>query len=161
MSHANYANCRTLLANRARGRMPFGRRLTTGPTMNARYHNRNVAAKLRLRKPPFMNNPMRLTPLILLTLAAVASAQQVTTPQQHFGFNIGDEYRMASYTQLEAYWKKLAAERKRVKLADIGLTAEGRHQWMLIVSAPENLANLEHYRDISRRLAHAEGLTSE
>jgi hypothetical protein len=108
-----------------------------------------------------MNNPMRLTPFILLTLAAVASAQQVTTPQQHFGFNIGDDYRMASYTQLEAYWKKLAAESKRVKLAGIGLTAEGRRQWMLIVSAPENLANLEHYRDISRRLAHAEGLTSE
>lgn len=108
-----------------------------------------------------MNIPMRLTPLAVLTFAAaVASAQQITSPLQHFGFNIGDDYRMASYTQLESYWKKLATESNRVKLAEIGLTAEGRHQWMLIITAPGNLPNLEHYRDISRKLAHAEGLTS-
>jgi hypothetical protein len=108
---------------------------------------------------PFMTKLMRLTPLIVLMfIAAVGSAQQITTPKQHFGFNIGDDYHMAGYSQLESYWKKLAAESNRVKLADIGLTAEGRHQWMLIVSAPENLAKLEHYRDISRKLARAEGL---
>ena len=107
-----------------------------------------------------MTSPMRLTYFALL-LVGVASAQKITTPQQQFGFNIGDDYRIASYTQLESYWKKLATESNRVKLADIGLTAEGRHQWMLIMSAPENLAKLEHYRDISRRLARAEGLTPD
>ncbi len=108
---------------------------------------------------PSMTKSKRLTPLTLLIFAAtLASAQQIIAPKQHFGFNIGDDYRMASYSQLESYWKKLVTESNRVKLADIGLTAEGRHQWMLVVSAPENLANLEHYRDISRKLAHAEGL---
>jgi hypothetical protein len=102
---------------------------------------------------------MRLTPFAILTLAtALASAQNITTPKQHFGFNIGDDYRLANYTQLESYWRKLASESDRCKIADMGLTAEGRHQWMLIVSAPENIKNLEHYRDISRRLARAEGL---
>jgi hypothetical protein len=32
VAHQNYANRRTLLADRGRGRMPFGRRLTTGLT---------------------------------------------------------------------------------------------------------------------------------
>jgi len=83
----------------------------------------------------------------LFTGAALLSYGQtkVTTPKAALGFNAGDDYRLANYTQLEAYWKKLASESDRIKLADIGLTAEGRHQWMAIVSAPENLKNLARY----------------
>jgi hypothetical protein len=42
---------------------------------------------------------------------------------------------------------------------DIGLTEEGRHQYMLIISSPENIKNLAKYKAISQKLAHAEGLT--
>ena len=68
---------------------------------------------------------------------------------------------VANYTQLEAYWKKLAAESDRMKLVDIGPTAEGRRQYMAIISSPANIRNLDHYREISAKLAHAEGLTEE
>ena len=44
-----------------------------------------------------------------------------------------------------------------MKLVEIGLTAEGGHQYMAIISSPGNLKNLERYRQISRRLALAEG----
>ncbi len=87
-----------------------------------------------------------------------AQAQSVPTPKQHFGFNIGDDYNLANYTQTEAYFKKLAAS-PRTKYVDIGLTEEGRHQLMLIVSSPENIKNLEKYKEISRKLARAEDLT--
>jgi len=46
-----------------------------------------------------------------------------------------------------------------MSLVDIGRTAEGRTQWMAIVTAPENLATLGRYKEIARRLARAEGLT--
>ena len=46
-----------------------------------------------------------------------------------------------------------------MKLVSLGKSAEGREIWMAIVSSPENLKNLEHQRDISRRLALAKGLT--
>ena len=85
------------------------------------------------------------------------TARHITTPKEEFGFNIGDDYRLANYTQLEAYWKKLATESDRMKLVDIGKTAEGRHQWMAIVTSPENLKNLAHYKEISQKLARAEG----
>jgi hypothetical protein len=107
--------------------------------------------------------------VIVCALAAgspVAVAQQapkpaahLTSPKEAFGFNIGDDYRLADYTQLEAHWKKLAAESPRLKLVDIGLTAEGRHQWMAIITSPENHRNLAHYQRIAQRLAHAEGVT--
>lgn len=98
----------------------------------------------------------RAISFLLLTGALFAQTAKITTPRQAFGFNVGDDYHMASYTQLEAYWKKLATESDRMKLVDIGLTAEGRHQWMAVISSPANIKNLEHYREISQRLAHAE-----
>jgi hypothetical protein len=101
--------------------------------------------------------------LFLLLSAGALSAQipKITTPKQALGFNIGDDYHMASYSQLETYWKKLASESDRMKLVDIGLTAEGRHQYMAVISSPANIKNLAHYQQISQRLVHAEGLNDE
>ena len=48
-----------------------------------------------------------------------------------------------------------------MKLVDIGPTAENRRQYMAIISSPGNIQRLDHYKDISRRLARAEGLTDE
>jgi hypothetical protein len=65
---------------------------------------------------------------------------------------------VANYTQLEAYWKKLASESDRMKLVSIGKTEEGRDQWMAIISSPDNIKNLDKYKQIARRLALAEGV---
>ena len=88
-------------------------------------------------------------------------AQTIPSSKEHFGFNIGDDYQLANYTQTEAYFKKVAAASDRTRLVDIGLTEEGRHQYMLIVSSPENIKNLDHYKDISQKLARAENVTDE
>ncbi|SEN26647.1 Zinc carboxypeptidase [Chitinophaga rupis] len=100
----------------------------------------------------------------LLTLpllsAVMAWGQTVPSPKEHFGFNIGDDYKLANYTQTAAYFKKLAAS-DRTQLVDIGMTEEGRHQYMLIVSSPENIKNLKRYKELSQQLAHAKGLTDE
>ncbi len=105
----------------------------------------------------FMNKYFSSLALLLLFVCS-AVAQTVPSPKSHFGFNIGDDYRLATFTQTEAYFKKLSAS-PRTKLVDIGLTEEGRHQFMLIVSSPENIKNLDHYKEISQKLARAEGLT--
>jgi len=98
--------------------------------------------------------------LIACILISIHSySQSIPTPKEHFGFAIGDDYHLATYTQTEAYFKKIASTSNRVKLVEIGRTEEGRSQNMLIVSSPKNLANLEHYREISTKLAHAENLT--
>jgi len=99
--------------------------------------------------------------IFLLTSGITATAQEVPSPKSHFGFDIGDNYQLANYTQTEAYFKKLAASSKRVKLVDIGRTEEGRSQYMLIVTSPENHKNLERYKSISQKLARAEGLTEK
>ena len=82
------------------------------------------------------------------------AAQTVTTPKQLFGFNIGDDYQLANYTQFVDYWQKLDKESDRMKVVEIGKTAEGRPQLMAIITSPENFKKLERYKEISRKLAH-------
>ena len=95
-------------------------------------------------------------------LAGSAVAQgHITTPKEQFGANLGDDYFLANYQQIAAYWRKLATESDRIVLQEIGKTAEGRPQLMAIVTAPENHQNLAHYREISQRLATAGTLTDE
>src|SRR5437762_3759875 len=103
---------------------------------------------------------------VLLVAAALvappAPAQhRVTTPRQALGFDVGADYHLATYTQLEAYWRTLARESPRLVLREIGKTAEGRSQLMAIITAPENHKRLARYEDIARRLALAQGLTDD
>ncbi|UHG93494.1 M14 family metallopeptidase [Spirosoma oryzicola] len=102
----------------------------------------------------------RLVTVLLLFVQTTGWSQTLPSPKEHFGFTIGDDYQLATYTQTEAYFKKLATS-DRTKLVDIGMTEEGRHQYMLIVSSPENIKKLDRYKEISQKLARAEGITKE
>src|SRR6185369_16816005 len=101
--------------------------------------------------------------LIALSLLAITTAAQtrITSPKEQLGFNFGDDYQLANYVQLVDYWKKLAQQSDRMKLVEIGKTAEGRTMLMAIITSPENHKKLDRYKEISRRLATAEGLTDE
>ena len=88
-----------------------------------------------------------------------AFSQQIPAPKEHFGFNIGDNYMLANYSQTEAYFKKLDAASDRAKLVSIGKTEEGRDQFMMIVTSPENHKNIEKYKEIAQKMARAEDLT--
>jgi len=98
----------------------------------------------------------------LLTMWApvtVAGQSGITSPRSQFGHNIGDDYFLANYSQMIEYWRKLDRESDRMKLVQIGTTAEGRPIWMAIITSPENHRKLARYQEISRRLARAENLT--
>jgi hypothetical protein len=88
-----------------------------------------------------------------------AAARHLTTPREHFGHEIGADYRLPDYAQMVAYWRRLASQSDRIRVVDIGRTAEGRTQYMAVVSSPANLRTLDRWRGISSRLTHARGLT--
>ena len=96
----------------------------------------------------------------VLLLSTQVIAQSVPSPKSHFGFNIGDNYKLATFTATESYLKKIAASSNKVKLNTIGKTEEGRNHYMMIVSSPENIKQLEKYKSISQKLARAESLSA-
>jgi hypothetical protein len=99
--------------------------------------------------------------VFLLITSLLSVAQELTSPIQFFGFSIGENYKLATYTQTEAYFKKIASVSDRVSMVNMGATEEGRSQYMMIVSSPGNIKNLEHYREISQKLARADGIRDE
>ncbi len=105
--------------------------------------------------------PFFILTLCLLTAATTYAQTRITTPKEEFGSNIGDDYFLANYRQISAYWHKLDRESDRMIVREIGKTAEGRPHLMSIVTSPENHRNLARYQEISRRLALAEGLTDD
>jgi len=104
-----------------------------------------------------------LAALLTVTLALVAGssalAQKTITPPKIGEYTVGDDYFLANYTQLLEYWNKLAKQSDRIKLVEIGKTAEGRPIVMAIITSPANFKNLARYKEISQRLARAENLT--
>ncbi|WPR75860.1 M14 metallopeptidase family protein [Algoriphagus sp. NG3] len=94
--------------------------------------------------------------ILLLTFSIGVFAQNVPSPKSHFGFDIGDDYMLANFSQTEAYFKKVAEASDRVRLVEIGKTEYGRSQPMMIVTAPGNFAKLDRYKEISQLMARAE-----
>lgn len=99
--------------------------------------------------------------VLALSLLPQGLPAQVTSPAEEFGFSIGDDYELATYAQLQAYWQKLAGESDRMVLDTIGYTEEGRPQLMAIITSPANQAKLDRYRKIARDMALAKVETEE
>ena len=104
------------------------------------------------------SGPQRLAVLILAISGVVSAQKTITTPK--FGeYTVGDDYFLANYTQLLDYWNSVAKQSDRMKLVQIGKTAEDRPIVMAIITSPANFKNLARYKEISQKLARAEGLT--
>lgn len=96
---------------------------------------------------------------ILLTLTAAMGAAQIPTPESVLGHKPGDDFYLATYDDALNYFQKLAASSKRIKLVKVGKTTRGLDWYIAFISTPENLAQLEHYKEVSRKLAVARGIS--
>ena len=104
----------------------------------------------------------RLRPFVLGLVAAALPAQSaVTSPEEFLGHQVGADHFLADYTQLAEYWRTLAAQSDRMLLEEIGTTSYGQTMLMAVISSPENLARIEHYRATSEQLCRARGVTEE
>ena len=106
---------------------------------------------------------------VIVLLVATASPQaqrapaapKVTSPQEQFGWNVGDDYRLVNYTQFTDYLKKMDVQSERMTVVDIGKTEEGRTEYTAIITSPENQRKLPLIKEANRKLALADGLTDE
>ncbi len=97
----------------------------------------------------------------VLLAAVSAFAQTVPKPESVLGHKPGDDFYLASYDDARAYFRKIAEVSNRIKLINVGKTTRGAEWEIAIISSPENLANLDRYKEISRRLADGRGLTDD
>ena len=96
---------------------------------------------------------------VLLAAPLALSAQNLPTPESVLGHTVGQDFHLATYEESLEYFQQLAAASDRVELREIGKTSHGRPWYIALISSPDNLANVERYREIALRLAHPEGLS--
>ena len=104
------------------------------------------------RLPSLISAPLRICSLILF-LALSSLAQTVPAPKDVLGWTPGDDRKLASWAQVVDYFTKLDAASDRVQFQEIGKTTMGAPFVYATISSPENLRNLEKYKEINAKLA--------
>jgi len=102
-----------------------------------------------------------LSLLLVSTATAVLAQKHITSPEAAFGFKPGTDRKLADWTELTAYFKKLSTESDRIRYEEVGKTTEGRPFITVTISAPENLAHLAQYQEIQRKLADPRSTSPE
>lgn len=77
----------------------------------------------------------------------------VPSPREVIGFTPGDDRKLASWSQIVGYFKRLGQASDRLRLEDLGKTTLGRPFIVALISSPVNLAKLDRFKEIQRRLA--------
>jgi hypothetical protein len=98
---------------------------------------------------------------VFFIVSALAFSQAVPKPEDILGFKVGADYHLATYTQAIQYLKVLAQSSDRIKLFEAGKTSMGQVITYAVISSSKNLANLENYKQISKRLSLVQGLSAQ
>src|SRR5271170_6100524 len=95
--------------------------------------------------------------IALLPFLTVAA--QVPTPASVLGHNPGDDFYLADYDYALKYFHALAASSDRIKMFKVGKSTHGEEFEVAVISSPENLARLDEYKAIARKLADSRSLS--
>jgi hypothetical protein len=96
---------------------------------------------------------------VALQPGIAAQSSTLPSPESILGYRVGADYKIATYDETVAYFQKLDAASDRMMMMRAGTSTQGRTYWMAAISSPANLAKIDRYREIARRLAHPAGLS--
>lgn len=103
--------------------------------------------------------------LSLVSHVAVRTASDarstVPAPARVLGFEPGEDRKLAGWNQVVQYFRELDAASDRVLVEELGRTTLDRPFIAVTISAPENLQQLDHFRQIQQRLADPRHLANE
>jgi len=89
--------------------------------------------------------------VVLASIAATA-AGSLQAPEQFLGFRVGADNKLARWDKIVDYMKLAAANSDRVRVRELGKTSSNNPFIAVEISAPETLKNLDHYKQLERKL---------
>lgn len=107
-----------------------------------------------------MNNTLAAAVVLSLLLGAFAVHAQ-TSPEAFLSHQVGADRKLADYHQIRAYFQKLDEESDKVQVVTIGQSTLGEPMIMAIITSERNQANLDRYRQITRRLSDSRSLSAD
>lgn len=94
-----------------------------------------------------------LNVVLAVTVLATGNAANVPKPADVVGFSPGEDKKLASWSKIVEYFQRLDRASDRLQVEELGKTTLGRPFVLATISSPANLARLDRYREIQRRLA--------
>ncbi|HEX8649610.1 MAG TPA: M14 metallopeptidase family protein [Pyrinomonadaceae bacterium] len=89
------------------------------------------------------------------------TAAAIPSPRSVLGFSPGDDRTIADWREIVNYFQLLDRASDRLLVESIGTTTGGRPLIVAFISAPQNIRDLDRYREIQRRLADPRTITGE
>jgi hypothetical protein len=89
------------------------------------------------------------------------ASDTVPSPLEFNGYIAGAEGKLTYAEDVYRYMRALESASPRVKVLSVGRSEEGREFIVVAIANEETIANLDRYRDITRRLADPRKLTDD
>lgn len=86
---------------------------------------------------------------------------EVKSPKEFYGFEMGTDRKLARWDKIVEYFNLLDEESDRIKVEVVGETTEENPFILATISSSENLAELDKYKEISKKLADPRALKPE
>ncbi|PQZ89555.1 hypothetical protein CQ018_15480 [Arthrobacter sp. MYb227] len=96
-----------------------------------------------------------------ITAQNPSKAPDVPAPSAYFGFEIGDEGKLAAFSKIKEYFQLIASKSTEVEYEVAGKTTDGDDYPILRMSSTENLERLDEILAINDRLADPKALESD
>jgi len=93
-------------------------------------------------------------------LSSLIQAQEkITSPRQFFGFELGTDKKIARWDKIVEYYSLLETESDKLEVIDMGPSTMGNPFLLVIISSPDNLANLERLQEINKTISDPRGFS--
>ncbi len=99
--------------------------------------------------------------IFLLSYVPRLEAQKIPAPEQFYGFQMGADGKLAHWSKIVEYFNLLSSRSDRVIVQNLGESTLGNPFLLAIFSSPDNLKNLEKYRQINKKIADPRGLSEQ
>ena len=113
----------------------------------------DYTAKIR----EYTTEPYLMTPLV----DHLPASATVPSPDKILGYIIGTPNKLTHTADIYKYYRALAAASPRVRVFTTGKSEEGREFMLVAVSDEANIAQLDHYRDVTAQLADPRKVSPE
>lgn len=87
--------------------------------------------------------------------------QEITSPEDFFGFQMGADRKLARWDKIVEYFNLVEGQSDRMKVYNMGPSAEGHPFLIVLITSPENLANLDHLQMVNKKISNPKGLDQD
>ncbi|MGH9826345.1 MAG: hypothetical protein ACREDR_24215 [Blastocatellia bacterium] len=105
----------------------------------------------------YTTEPYLITPLV----DHLPASATVPSPDKVLGYIIGTPNKLTHTADIYRYYRALEKASPRVRVFTTGKSEEGRDFIIVAVSDDANIAQLDHYRDITAKLADPRKITPD